>query len=332
MTRYHSFAFFVLAVVACGPAEILPPPSDAGTPTNDAGETCDGVCLPGPPAGWFGPYLLWKGKEADAPDCLDVTVSPGIAFTGYTYPSGTPLCGPCKCAPPIGSCELPATLTTAAASCADNGPSVEHLSFDPPADWTGTCTAENAISAGKLCGGVPCVQSVTIAPLTMTQGGCLPIQPSDVKPPLELTILGRACGLGMRPACTAGPGLCMRAAPGPEFKQCISYLANSGFSECPPTYPNRNIFYPDPDPSCSPCACDAPVGSSCTGLIKVSAASACSPSLLPAISLDAENATCVDLPPGSALGSKSAMAPSYHGGSCTPSGGVPEIAVFCCQP
>ncbi|MFS8069883.1 MAG: hypothetical protein ACMG6S_26255 [Byssovorax sp.] len=332
MTRHHFFAFFVLAVVACGPAETLPPPNDAGTPTSDAGETCDGVCAPGLPVGAFGPYLLWKGKEADAPDCSDVPGSLGNAFTGYGYPDGMLVCGPCKCAPSIGSCELPATLTTAAASCADNGPSVEHLSFDPPADWTGTCTAENAISAGKLCGGVPCVQSVTIAPLTMTQGGCLPIEPPDVKPPPAMTIFARGCGLVLGPACPADPGRCVPAAPGPEFKHCIAFLGSWSFSECPPSYPNRNIFYPDPDPTCSPCACDAPVGSSCTGSIKVSAASACSPPLLPAISLNEKDATCVDLPPGSALGSKSATAPSYHGGSCTPSGGVPDIAVFCCQP
>ena len=331
MMRYYFFAFFVLAVVACGPTGTLPPTSDAGTPTSDAGETCDGVCVPGTPVGWFGPYLLWRGKEADAPSCIDVTGENGNAFTGYGYPPGTTLCGACKCAPSIGSCELPPTLTAAAASCADVGPGVERLSFDPPADWTGTCTAENAIPAGKLCGGVPCVQSVTIAPLKMTQGGCLPIEPPDVKPPLDLTIFARGCGLGLVSAFSSGFERCVPAAPGPEFKQCVSYLGESGFSECPPTYPDRNVFYPDPDPSCSPCACDAPVGNGCTGSITVSATSACSPPLPPGISLDQKAAKCVDLPSGSALGSKSATAPSYHGGSCAPSGGAPDAVVFCCQ-
>ncbi len=331
MTRYKLFAVFALALAACGPPESIPN-NDAGTSTNDAGETCDGVCVPGPPAGWFGPYLVWTGKEADAPNCSDIAGGLGNAYTGYGYPDGSSLCSACSCAPPSGSCELPATLTAAAASCADNNPSVAHLSFDPPADWTGTCTAENSIPPGKLCGGVPCVQSVTSAPLTMNQGGCLPVTAPNVKPPLASKIFARACGLGLGPGCTASPGVCKPAAPGPEFKQCVSYAGESGLSKCPPEFPNRNVFYPEPTPSCTPCACDAPIGSSCFGSMQVSAKSTCSAPLLPTILLYEEGATCVDLPPGSALGSKSATDPDYSPGKCEPSGGKPIGMVFCCQP
>ena len=331
MTRYYFFGSFVLAVVACGPEETLAPNNDAGTSTNDAGEPCNGVCVPGRPASWDGPYLLWTGDEADAPRCSDIAGGFYDAYTGYGYPDGSILCGACTCAPPSGSCELPTTLTTAAASCAGDSPSVAHLSFDPPNEWTGTCTTENAILAGKLCGGVPCVQSITSAPLTMKQGGCLPIAAPNVQPPSTSTF-ARACGFGVAPGCTSSPGVCVPNAPGPEFKHCISILGDSEYSECPSKYPNRNVLYSKPTPSCTPCRCDAPIGSYCTGSIEVSAKSTCSPPLLPAISLNEKDATCTDVPPGSALGSKSASAPNYHAGSCTPTGGKPLGTVFCCQP
>ncbi len=331
MTSSHLFAFFVLAVVACGPTEPLPPNNDAGTSTNDAGERCNRACVPDLPAFWYGPYLVWTGDEADAPPCSEVAGGLGEVFTGHGYPAGANLCGTCTCDPPNGSCELPATLTTAAASCAGDNPSVAHTSFDPPAAWTGACTVENAIPAGKLCGGVPCVQSVTIAPVTMKQGGCLPIKTPNVTPPAS-TRYARACGLGSAPACTVSPGVCVPAAPGPEFKQCIAFLGETALSKCPAGYPNRNIFYQEGSISCSPCACDTPVGSSCSGSIVVSPDSACGPPLFPEISFNGKDTTCADVPPGSALGSKSADAPSYHGGSCTPSGGTPLAAVFCCQP
>jgi hypothetical protein len=332
MMKSRLSAFFcVLAVAACGPAETFPPTNDAGTPTNDAGETCDGVCLPPRPVGWDGPYLLWTGDEANAPKCRDVGPLSQV-YAGYGYPKGTPLCGACTCAPSIGSCELPATLTTAAASCAGDGPSVAHLSFDPPASWTGTCTTENAIPAGKLCNGVPCVQSVTVAPLTMKQGGCLPIESPSVKPPSTGVIFARACARGGIESCTASPEVCKPVAPEPEFKQCITYQGESILSECPSTYPNRSVFYPGPTIDCSPCACDAPIGSGCSGSINVSAGSACGAPLLPSIPINEKGATCVDVPPGAGLGSKSASEPSYYGGSCTPSGGKPFGVVFCCQP
>ncbi len=332
MTRSHLFAFFVLAVVACGPSETLPPSNDGGSSTNDAGETCNGVCLPAHPAGWDGPYLLWTGDVASASHCSDLPGEPDEVYAGHGYPEGTTLCGACACEPPSGSCELPATLTAAAASCAGNNPGVTHLSFDPPASWAGTCTAENAIPAGKLCGGVPCVQSVTIAPLTMKQGGCLPIDPPSIKPPPAATTFARACAMGGGQSCTASSGVCKPAAMGPEFKHCIVIIGESDYSECPVTYPDRNVFYQEDTFSCSPCACDAPIGSGCSGSITISANPACTPPLLPAIQINEKDATCADVTPGSALGSKTASASSYHGGSCAPSGGKPLGAVFCCRP
>ncbi len=156
------------------------------------------------------------------------------------------LCGACTCAPPAGSCKLPTSLTTAAASCAGDNPSVAHLPFNPPADWTGTCSTENRIPAGKLCDGVPCVQSVTSAPLTMMEGGCLPITAPQIKPPLASAIFARGC-LGDRgPGCAGISDLCKPAAPGPEFKQCIFHAGDTGYSGALPRTRTETFFTQSP--------------------------------------------------------------------------------------
>jgi hypothetical protein len=56
---------------------------DAGNASVDAGEGCDGVCLPGIPNGWDGPDLLWTGDEADAPQCSDYPGTPHEVYSGH---------------------------------------------------------------------------------------------------------------------------------------------------------------------------------------------------------------------------------------------------------
>jgi hypothetical protein len=58
----------------------------------------------------------------------------------------------------------------------------------------------------------------------------------------------------------------------------------------------------------------------------------CNTPLAASISIDATGPVCIDVPPGSALGSKSATTAFYQPGSCKPSGGAPDATVFCCQP
>ena len=326
-----SAAVFLIAGVGCGPSETVPPPIDAGPP-DDAGDACpgNGLCAPGPTGTWRGPVILWAGPEADAPPC------PASAdletYTGHADPEG-PACGVCTCAPPTGSCASPATLTAAAATCAGDGSGVTHTSFDPPASWDGTCTDANAIPAGKLCGGVPCVQSVTIAPLTLEQGGCLPIH----KPPQAPThwkTFARACTHAVYPSsCGSKGSLCAPPTPGPDFKICVfNDRLNPLKTICPPAYPDKHVFHPGPDPFCSDCACEAPTGSSCSGSISLFQNGTCGAAPIASASINAKGPTCVDVPPGSALGSAKASALNYYAGSCAPSGGTPESMVFCCMP
>ena len=157
-----------------------PAAADGGSPA-DAGEPCpgDGQCVPRAREPWSEPVILWTGPEANAPHCPAGAIFE--TYTGYADLDAPTSCGACKCDSPIGSCALPAKVTAAAASCAGDGSGVTHTSFDPPTKWEGSCTAANSIPPAKLCDGVPCVQSITIAPLTMTQGGCVPIEPVNVQ-------------------------------------------------------------------------------------------------------------------------------------------------------
>jgi hypothetical protein len=75
-----------------------------------------------------------------------------------------------------------------------------------------------------------------------------------------------------------------------------------------------------------------PIGSSCAGSISLFQNGACGAPPLQAVKINAEGPTCTDLPPGSALGSKTASEPSYYGGSCAPSSSASLATVICCIP
>jgi hypothetical protein len=238
---------------------------------------------------------------------------------------------------------LPATLTASAATCAGDGVSVAHTSFDPPVSWGGTCTPANAVPGGKLCGGVPCVQSVTIAPLTLTQGGCLPIEPVNVQPPPTWKTFVRACVVNpLLQAC--GPptaiGACAPQPPGPAFKVCTLRPGEPTDLDCPDGYPEKFVAYKDfiDSRTCSPCTCGTPMGSTCTGSIAIFQDGACTMPLVASASIDAKGSKCLDLSSGAALLSKSASPPpTFTAGACVAEGATPETnavphfaEVICC--
>jgi hypothetical protein len=105
-----------------------------------------------------------------------------------------------------------------------------------------------------------------------------------------------------------------------------------GVLDCPSSYPNKHVFYSGLAPECAPCACDAPTDSACTGSIELYQDGSCGAPLGAAVSIDGTGPVCVDVPPGSALGSKSATKAFYNPGSCKASGGAPAGAIFCCIP
>lgn len=273
--------------------------------------------------------LAWVGAEIDAPSCLasGLVENGTMSVSDYADPNGPSACSACTCTPPTGSCLLQSYITASAATCGgDGGPA--QSSFDPPNSWDGSCTSVNAIPAGQLCGGVPCVQSVKIGPLTIKQTGCQPSGVPTLHPPRPGTKIVRTCyGQEDTSTCKLGE-ICAPVRKEIAFNQCIFRWSDPADATCPAGYPDRRVFY-DENP-CLPCKCDAPTGSDCVGLISVFGDGACSVPLF-STQHDTTGPTCHDVPPGSALGSKTWTDTTYSPGTCAPSGGKLVNLVFCCQ-
>nr|AYM54561.1 hypothetical protein [Racemicystis crocea] len=305
--------------------------------------TCPGQCVPGFSFDWLGPVLVWMGPASEASMVQCPPEAPTANSTRFADLTAPNACAACSCAPPEGSCELPTTITARAAICPGAGAWV--TPFDAPAAWDGSCTDLNAIPQGKDCGGVPCVQSVTIAPLQVVESGCSPI---EGPPPVQ--VLPASWGsaailcntdklegeeLCMDPGLTCAP----RSAPLPaSFHRCIY---KDGVHECPPAYPVRNVVYErfEDNRTCSPCQCGEAMGSTCTAALSFFQDSACSVPLPLTLGASSVKAMCGDAPPGLALGSKFATEPVYTPGVCQPSGGEPQgaaepvgPATICCLP
>jgi len=288
---------------------------------------------------WIDPLLLAFGPELGVPPCPDFASM--VVFEGHadlTAPAA--VCGACSCEPPTGACELPPTVTASAASCAQDDTTTPHTPFDPAPGWTGACDFSGAIPAGKLCdGGVDCVQSVTIAPLTVKESGCAPVtQPVPENYPSNWATFARACEWAARGECATVGDLCSPVAAG--FRACVATPADV---DCPANspYTEKHVFYGGIDDTrgCTPCTCGAPAGSSCAGSISIFSDAACSALLLLDNAITSLAPSCHDLPTSPALGSKSAGPTTYTPGTCAPSGGEPlgtatpsGPVTFCCLP
>jgi hypothetical protein len=126
--------------------------------------------------------------------------------------------------------------------------------------------------------------------------------------------------------------------PTPEgFSVCVR---QEGDVDCPEGWPDRRIFYKSVTDtrSCSPCACSDPAGATCVVKADVFGDSTCSSVRGTVVLLSSvPEGGCVDLPPGTALGSKKAEVLAYQAGACAHSGGDLIGAVtregpstFCC--
>jgi hypothetical protein len=303
-------------------------PSDAGVP-------CSGECVPLAPAGWSDAMLLWSGPVFAAPPCPDRAPSPAYQGWADLVPAG---CSECACDSTSGSCALPSAFVASSETCPGDGPGAVHTFFTTPDPWDGSCTAQGAVPAGQLCNGVPCVRSLTIDPLTMTESACTPSQTPVPKSSWQTAAV--ACRGTAMPPCTDPGTLCVPAAEPPEegFSLCIF---NEGDRDCPPAWPDRHVFFKDFDdsPMCTPCACSDPIGGACSALVSVYQDNACSAPLVSYFATSADPAAqCHSVFAGAALGSKAVTDVSYQPGSCTPSGGdlvgapLPiEPSTFCCR-
>ncbi len=345
------------------PPICIPPVKDAGesetgeagdidadaAPLVDAGDAaasslgCAGPCWPAAPLGFGPPLYVWIGPDLEAQTCPTTTTD---VYEGYADLSAPPLCGPCACNPPVGSCEVPATLTAQGASCAETGPTTPTKPFDPPSGWDGGCTTDDAIDGGQPCdsgvdGGL-CVQSVTVASLTISELGCTPMQGPVTQDPPTWGLFARACEGSAAVGCTNG-NVCSPPMPSAaEFHTCVSQL---GDNECSYTwdgpYTEKHLFYQgfQDNRSCSPCTCGSPAGASCTSEVTVYSDDHCMSPPVVSVLAGSEGPECLGVIPGSALGSKTASSPTYSPGACLPGGGpagsaepVGPMMTFCCIP
>lgn len=336
----------------CCPA---PPDAATGEPDAAAGEEdasadgpigeCEGACAAGPPSGWDAPALVWIGEAgpgAEAPPCPASAAL--LGYEGYADLDAPSACGGCQCGPPSGTCHVPASMTANAGPCGAPG-GVVQTPFDPPSGWDGACTSHGAVVGGALCSGVPCVQSLTIAPLVVEESGCAPssvVTTGNIgPPPAVFHTHARVCRGFASGSCAHSGDVCSPPVP-PGFLRCVFH---DGDVVCPPPaqgpYQERHLVYAGVDDgrSCSPCVCGPPEGSACIGAISVFSDPACVDSLVSSYLIDAEGPACVDLVSGAALGSKSATPPSYVPGACAPSGATPMgeakpigPTTLCCAP
>jgi hypothetical protein len=307
-----------------------------GTPAMP--NVCMGQCVPTQPDGWDYPDIVWFGDVDSAPPC------PPDTYMGYLGNSGlqAPIdCGTCACGAAAGSCTLPTTMTANAATCAENVAATPHTSFDPASGWTGGCDSNDAIPSGKLCSGVHCVQSLTVGALAVNESACTPSQPPAQSAPTWTTV-GFSCRIVQGPVCPNPVDSCTAPAPPqPGFRLCV-FAFEAGVIPCSDVsaYSEQHVFYEDfqDTRSCSDCTCGAPSGGSCSSDVSIYADGACSTSTA-SVTVDSTGPTCVDVPSGAALGSKSASTPTHTPGSCSPGGGMPmgaatpiQASTFCCLP
>jgi hypothetical protein len=317
------------------------PESDAGDGGADGPPSgnCAGECVPFSPNGWDFPSQVYIGPEFNAPQCPPTAIMNG--YEGHAELNAPPIaCGQCQCNPPSGSCGLPATITASSAVCPGTVPGATPTPFDPPAGWDGGCTTNDAVPAGQVCDGGPCVASITIAPLTINEMGCTPTQlPIPTNGPVSWGNFARTCRAITAGGCTGGALCVPPLAPG--FRWCVYQQGDVSCYKLGP-YQDRYVFYDDYQDTrdCTSCACGAPSGSTCSASISVYTDGACaSMPPLEEVTVTSAAPSCHDVPAGSALGSKAAGPATYSPGACQPSGGDPigaavpiNPSTICCLP
>lgn len=296
-----------------------------------------GTCVPKAPESWkhVAFALTWPELPPACPED-----APSLVFEGSPEPPAQ-TCPTCLCDAPEGTCSLPTTWTVSSEVCP--GGSGVKTSFDPPSGWDGSCSSTNAIAQGKLCGGVPCVQSITLSLPVINEKPCTPQMEGWVDLPIPKLkadgprmATGRACASAKPLPSCSGAG-CSKTNS--AFGACILH---DGDQVCPDGWAgDRHVLYQHIDDArlCTPCGCDAPSGGSCQVKWRAFSDSSCTTEVAANdVSAGMIGPACYALNSGIALAGKSAELLDYTKGSCTPTGGelVGDLALagqvtVCCQ-
>lgn len=299
------------------------PPGEGGAggaPPTGGAATCEEDCV-APPEGWSPPSLIGAGSFTGVPSCPELAPAEGISL--YSGLQAEPLfCSKCECAASPTGCSIPTEWHASAADCAGAAAAIA-TPWDGPPGWTGDCSA-GGIVAGAACAGEPCVQSLTVAAPTVTAGSCSPVAaPPPYAPPYSWARRARVCLPVEQGTCPEEPGRCF---PPPGFALCVHH---PGDVDCPAPYTAKELFHERAvdERACSACTCGAPAGNECTVLASAFQDGVCGV-LAGALLVTSESGDgCVDVPPGLALGGKTAEIVATGDGACAPSGGEPAGAV-----
>lgn len=294
--------------------------------------TGDAACVPSADGPFLRITMISIGTPEEVMPCPPWAPAGFEGFADMTVAPHT--CPACSCGP--AACALPEYLHASAATCA--GSSTVTVSWDALPAWEGGCLAESPIAAGLQCGNVDCVQSLTIESPRVEP--CFPHtlgRPFLPAPEWGRTV--RECKIDVDPNAADCPhGSSCAPLPPEGFRLCLS--ASGADYECPHAYPERFVVFDTVNDAraCSPCACSDPEGAACSALVSVFADTSCSDFIGSFPVTSATDTGCFDLPPGTALGSKTATLTVDTLGTCAPSGGDPSGALepvgpltFCCQ-
>lgn len=313
--------------------------ADDGGPPAD--EVCPWACTPVGGAG-FDPFpsYVWFGEE-------DQTPPP--ALNGWKWESWVdldlkePTCPTCSCIAPTNpsdGCMLPAVWSVESKVCQE--PSSPFVTpFDPPTNWTGSCTSTNPIAEGVLCNGEPCVKSLVLQPPTIAPCVAASVMsPGDQ--PEDILVHRRGIeyvSSSQGPACSSTSN-CI-APPPTDYKLCFVANEVEVALPCPEGWTDRRTGWREVinTRSCSACSCGPHEGASCTVLASVYADDACTDERGNMTLTSTDAAQCIDLAGGTALRSKTAEVLSYQPGACAPSTSevLGEVTLkhpvtYCCVP
>lgn len=279
--------------------------------------TCAGQCAPVPHG--FAQFMmyLWSGPAGSTPPaCPEEAPNDSPGF--LDAPPDSVTCSQCLCAQSEGGCYPPYIMKANSAACPGTGPGVSHTPFDAAIIWDGTCTSQDAVSSAD---------SVTVSPPDLDGHSECPAG-------------------GTKPTDIQGGGtisrICSSFSPEPDGKcpndQICAYRKVDGFSvcvpnfnedvPCPPGWPVKHLHY-DESELCN-CSCGKPVGEMCNTTVTVYEDGACTKPLGSTVVTAGKPSACIDLPPGSALGSKTATALTYTAGTCTPKVTKNKLWTLCC--
>lgn len=303
---------------------------------DDGEPVCANACVAGAPAWFDGLSMFWIGPPDEAPPC-PADIAPLEGSIGVADLHVAPhTCPACSCSP--ATCALPELMHASAAKCA-NADGAASIAWDAPPGWEGTCSAEEAIPGGLVCGGAPCVQSITISAPPVEP--CAPLaQGAPVIAAPTWSTIARECMIGPLSGGGCATGEACAPAPPEGFALCVYRYGDHPTLECPAAYPRRlDIFQGvQDDRSCEQCACGEPQGAQCAALVSAFTGARCG-GAAGSVVVTADEAACFDVPSGSVLGSKSAAFMVDKPGNCAPSGGAAEGAItltepvaLCCTP